>query len=293
MKDKLILGTVQFGLDYGINNSVGKVPIDESQKILCKAFQEGIRVIDTAEVYGNAHQVIGDFHRANPDMKFSIITKVSPSDNLSSVEDKINQYLVELNVNILEGFMFHSFQSYLDHKVILPKLLKLKDNGLIKHLGVSVYTNNEFEALIKDDGIDLIQLPFNLLDNYFLRGELMLEAKRKGKTIHTRSAFLQGLFFKNPIDKLPIVQALQPQLLKIHEIAKECEVSVASLALNYCLQQSNIDYVLIGVDSLKQLEVNLNALNFKIDKKIINIINQIYTEDTDLLNPSLWDKEVF
>lgn len=290
---KIILGTVQMGLLYGINNTTGKVTLGESQKILSKAFREGIRVLDTAEAYGNAHQVIGDFHRANPDKIFKIITKIPPSDKLIDIEDKIAQYLYELNVNHIEGLMFHSFQSYKNYKESLTKLTKLKNDSFFKLLGVSIYTNDELQELIDDDEIDLIQLPFNLLDNFAKRGELMIEANRKGKTIHTRSAFLQGLFFKSPFDKHPVVQALQQQLIKIQEIAHEQGVSITSLALGYCLAQSCIDQVIIGVDSLKQLDSNLEASIYQIDKDVIKIINEIQTDNTDLLNPSLWAKKDF
>jgi aryl-alcohol dehydrogenase-like predicted oxidoreductase len=290
---KIILGTVQMGLLYGINNTTGKVTPGESQKILSKAFREGIRGLDTAEAYGNAHQVIGDFHRANPDKIFKIITKIPPSDNLIDLENKIAQYLYELNVNQIEGLMYHSFQSYKNHKESLTKLTRLKNDSFFKLLGVSIYTSDELQELIDDDEIDLIQLPFNLLDNFAIRGELILEAKRKGKTIHARSAFLQGLFFKSPFDKHPVVRALQQQLIKIQEIANKQGVSIASLALGYCLAQSCIDQVIIGVDSLAQLKSNLEAAIYQIDKDVIQMINEIQTDNTDLLNPSLWAKKNF
>lgn len=289
---KIILGTVQMGLLYGINNTTGRVSFDESQNILSNAYHAGIRILDTAETYGNAHQIIGNFHRLNPSNIFNVITKIPPSDNLIDIEDRIVRYLNELSVSHIEGLMFHSFQSYINHKGSFAKLIKLKKDGFFKQLGVSIYTNDELHALLKDDEIDLIQLPFNLLDNFTIRGELMLEAKRKGKTIHTRSAFLQGLLFKNPMDKHPMVQALQHQLLTIQDILSEQGTSMTSLALGYCLSQSCIDQVLIGVDSVKQLETNLEASNYQIDKKLIQRINEIQTDNLDLLNPSLWDMKV-
>jgi aryl-alcohol dehydrogenase-like predicted oxidoreductase len=285
---KIILGTVQMGLPYGINNTAGKVPVDESQNILQKAYEAGIRELDTAEAYGTAHQVIGDFHRANLGKIFDIITKIPPSDDLIDIEDKLARYLVELNVKRLKGLMFHSFNSYIEHRDIIPAIKKLKKEGVIEQLGISIYTNDELEEINKEDEIDLIQMPFNLLDNYSLRGKLILEAKRKGKTIHTRSVFLQGLFFRSPMEKHPIIQSLHHQLLKIQEIAEEQGISITSLALSYCLQQSDIDKVLIGVDSLKHLESNLAASNYKLDEQLIQKIDKIQTENPDLLNPSLW-----
>jgi aryl-alcohol dehydrogenase-like predicted oxidoreductase len=285
---KLVLGTVQMGLSYGINNSTGLLPYNESQKILSKAYSKGIRFLDTAEAYGKAHQVIGDFHKANPDNIFRIITKIQPSDESINIEDKIAGYLSELNVNQIDGLMYHSFQSYKNHKEYLPELKKLKKNGVIKNLGVSIYTNEEIKDLIEDDEIDLIQLPFNLLDNFSLRGELLLKAKGSGKLIHTRSAFLQGLFFKNPFDNHPVVQAFQNDLKRITDIAHQQGISILSLALGYCLSQPFIDQVIIGVDSLSQLQSNLDAMNYHPDNDVIQKINEIITEHKDLLNPSKW-----
>lgn len=281
------------GLSYGINNTSGKIPESESKIILSEAFKEGIRILDTAEAYGNAHRVIGDFHKSNPDKIFGVITKILPSDDLSRIEGNITRYLNELNVDRLEGLMFHTFHSYKNHLNDLPEITRLKNDGLFKQLGVSVYTNSEFSELINDNAIDLIQLPFNLLDNFPIRGKLLNEAKRNGKTIHTRSAFLQGLFLRSPFDNHPIVHALKRQLVRIQEIADEQGVSKISLALSYCLAQSSIDQVLIGVDSLRQLKSNLKASTYQIDIQVIRIINKLHTENKNLLNPSLWDSSNF
>lgn len=288
MINKLCIGTVQFGLPYGINNTQGKITPDESQKILKKAFVSGIKMLDTAESYGNAHQVIGDFHVSNPETIFNVITKIPPIDKIKHVDKKVEKYLNALNVNQLECLMFHSYKSYKNNRDIIPRLEVLKKNGLINQLGVSIYTNNELTELITDDKIDLIQLPFNLLDNFTIRGELLKKAKSKGKTIHTRSAFLQGLLFKNPHDKNPIVHALQPQLIEINKLSKKEDVSITTLAIAYCIQQSYIDQVLIGVDSIIQLQLNLNAAGYRITEEVIQLINQIKTENKNLLNPSLW-----
>lgn len=285
---KLILGTVQLGLNYGVNNSGGKVSEEESHRILKKAHAAGITNLDTAEAYGNAHEVIGSFHRANAGTAFNVITKIPAGEATVNIAAKLEGYLQQLHVEQLEGLMFHAFSTYQNHKHLLPELKKLKAGGLFNQLGVSVYTNDELKAVIEDADIDLVQLPFNLLDNTSLRGAFLREAKAKGKTIHTRSAFLQGLFFKDPADEHKIVKALRQQLIAIHTIAQEENVSVAELALSYCLAQPNIDNVLIGVDSVEQLTNNLQAANYSITKEAVEKIDSMQTQDVSLLNPSLW-----
>lgn len=288
MMDKLILGTVQMGLSYGINNKDGKLPETKSFKILDYAYDSEIRLLDSAEVYGNAHQVIGDYHRINPKIKFRIVTKIPANLPLESIDNKLEEYLDQLYVEDLEALMFHSYKSYADNPMLKIALSELTNRGVIRYLGVSIYTNEELEKILEDDLIDLIQLPFNLFDNYSQRAELLQEAKKKGKIIHTRSAFLQGLFFMNIESEHSIVQKLVEPLKKIHNLCKELDLSMPSLALRYCLKQSFIDKVIIGVDSLNQLEMNINACKGELPEKVISEINSIKIENTKLLNPSFW-----
>lgn len=287
--NKLILGTVQMGLDYGINNSSGKISLENSCMILSKAFELGIDTLDTAEAYGNAHQVIGNFHLFNPEIKFKVITKVPHDVVAGEIEQKIRTYINDLNVDCLEVLMFHSFDSYENNKSIIAVLNDLKNLGMIKHIGVSVYTNNQIEALLSDDDVTVVQMPFNLLDNESIRGNLMNKMKAKGKVIHTRSAFLQGLFFKEQFENNSISQKLSNELIAIKNISKEENTSISTLALSYCLNQKDIDQVLIGVDSVNQLIDNLKAVDYKMNHEALIKINALKVDNLDLLNPSLWN----
>lgn len=289
MIQKVILGTVQMGLAYGINNSKGKISFKNSCEILLKAFELGISTLDTAEVYGNAHHVIGEFHKLNSKIKFDIITKVPHDLNFNLIEEKVKTYIEHLNVDCLEVLMFHSFDSYNNNPQIIDTLNRIKSQGLIKNIGVSIYTNNQMEALLFDDAITVVQLPFNLLDNESVRGELIQKLKDAGKIVHTRSAFLQGLFFKESSDKNEVFQKLSSQLIEIRRIANDQNISISSLALGYCLQQKNIDQVLIGVDSISQLINNIESTNYTINQEVVNKINALKVENLDLLNPSLWN----
>ena len=288
MNDKIILGTVQMGLPYGINNKLGKIRVKDSIEILKKAYESGVRLLDSAETYGNAHQVIGNYHALYPEYKFKVITKIPPLNNIDDIDSKVEQYLHELNISKLECLMFHSFKSYKNNLNIISRIEELKENGQINMYGVSIYTNKELMELINNSTIDIIQIPFNLLDNFSNRGKLLQEARKKGIIIHTRSTFLQGLFFKNPLTKNPIVKLLKDQLIEINRIARIGEVSISTLALSYCIKQSCIDQVLIGVDSINQLQANLMAVEYQITDEVNSLINNIITEDKDLLNPALW-----
>jgi aryl-alcohol dehydrogenase-like predicted oxidoreductase len=285
---KIILGTVQMGLYYGINNKLGKISLEESHQILLRAYVSGITTLDTAEAYGNSHKVIGEFHKSYPNYRFNIVTKIPHSIEKNSIEIKIKEYLEDLGVNCIEILMFHSFDSFKSNQFTVDKLLELKSSGLINHIGVSVYSNDQLKYLLDKDDVTVVQLPFNLLDNYSVRGDLLEELKLKGKIIHSRSAFLQGLFFKKTNDENIIVRKLQSELEILNEIAIQSNCSIEELALSYCLHQKNIDNVIIGVDSEDHLNTNMKASSFKIEKDTMQKINNIKIEDLDLLNPSLW-----
>ena len=287
MADKLILGTVQFGLQYGINNAKGKPEKESVFKILSYAYENGIRYLDTAELYGNAHDLIGEFHKLNPTNRFNVITKF-PHDFEESLDSKINSYLNQLNIDQLDAILFHSFDSYMNHKSQLNNITKLK-NKSVKHIGVSIYTNEQMDEVIEDINIDIIQLPFNLFDNLNLRGELIRKAKSNNKIIHTRSAFLQGLFFTKKDNPNAIRVKLQKELDLIEDISIKSSIPIGSIALNYCLMQNFIDGVLIGVDSLDQLKENIDFAQNKIPNQCIDKINEIRINNIELLNPSIWN----
>ena len=116
--DKLILGTAQMGLDYGVNNLLGKIKKEDRFKILEKAFNSGIRILDSSEKYGNAHQIIGDFHSIFPKIKYKIITKIPPFEKIDNINLKIDEYLLNLKIDQIYCLMFHSFDSYINNKQI-------------------------------------------------------------------------------------------------------------------------------------------------------------------------------
>ena len=197
--NKLILGTVQMGLSYGINNKSGKVSLKESLDILKFAYDNGIRTLDSAEVYGNAHQIIGIFHKRNSNLKFKIITKFPRDIKRNLIKDRLLNYLDILSVKSIDVLMFHSFESFLENKDSLSILTEMKLNGLINHIGVSVYTNDQLKLLINEDLITVVQLPFNMLDNVSVKGKLLYDLKTKDKKFSGPTAPASALILQEVI----------------------------------------------------------------------------------------------
>lgn len=290
MKSKLILGTVQFGLNYGINNTIGKMSEDKVFELFENAYDLGIKTLDTAEAYGNAHSVISNFHKQSK-KRFNIISKYSSSNFNYPIDlvDRIQVHCSNFNVNSLEGYLFHSYNDFKMNINNDPNILeKIKNSGLVKKVGVSVYLNDEIEDLLNFKNIDLIQLPFNLFDNEYQRREILEKAKKRNIEIHTRSVFLQGLFFKDINTLTSCLLPLKNNLSELSLILKNNNLSIESLALNYALNKTYVDKVLIGVDSLEQLKNNIKATENDFDKSIYEKIDCIQIKNTKLLNPSYW-----
>ena len=289
MNSKLILGTVQFGLDYGVNNTAGKPSKENIKSILDSAYNSGIQLLDTAEAYGDSQNKIGEYHN-NSTNKFNVITKFSSNtEGLSlNIVERVYNNLKILDVDKLYCYMFHSFDDFNKYFEKYRKdLLILKRDGIINNIGVSLYSNDEFESVLEFNEITLIQLPFNLLDNKNKRGNILKKAKAKGIEIHTRSVFLQGLFFKNTSELTIKIKPLRPYLNSLNDLCDE-DYKMNDLALNYVCNQKNIDKVLIGVDNVHQLESNILSEKKKIEKELIKKIEAIDVKETKILNPSNW-----
>ncbi|NLU94397.1 aldo/keto reductase [Chitinophaga sp. Ak27] len=286
---KLILGTVQFGTRYGINNQAGQPTASSVFKIFDVARNAGVVNLDTAEDYGTAQQIIGDYH-ANHDLgdRFEVISKISHGFVGGSIEGHLLDSLSVLKLHILEGYLFHNYQMYRNSPELLTALVGLKERGWVKKIGVSVYSNEQIAAAITDRQCDIIQIPFNLLDNFTQKGYLLEKAKELGKEIHVRSVYLQGLFFMESSLIPAYLRPLEPYLSKIKALAEEAAVNLESLALQYIAENEHIDKMLIGVDSVEQLTENISALSAPLDKAIFKEIDKIKVQETPLLNPVNW-----
>ena len=288
--DKLILGTVQFGLPYGINNPSGMPDYNEVSSILTLAHESGITLLDTAEAYGVSQEVIGRYHNEQP-FRFEVITKFDHRKDLISqdITERVETDLSILSVKQLYAYMFHSFADYKNYSTPFEsQLTSLQKRGVIQKIGVSIYTNEEMAQVIEKGNVQLIQLPFNLLDNFAQRGELIRKAKERGIEVHTRSVFLQGLFFMEDNTLPSKLAPLSPYLKALRNMAGSLGTSIQALALNYAVQSIGIDKVLIGTEKRHQLEANISALNQFIHPSLMKEIDELVVASPELLNPVNW-----
>lgn len=279
---KLALGTVQFGLNYGISNESGQTSKEEVKNILEQASNFGVQTIDTARAYGNSEDVLGQtgVHQ------FDVVTKLNPAElKMLDVKEQVQNSLRRLNTTKLYGVLFHNAESALTNPEAVNHLQKLKEEGLVKKTGYSLYAPDELNKLLDKYPLpDIIQVPFNILDKRF--EPQLVKLHDEGVEIHTRSTFLQGLFFMDPED---LGSFFNPVKACIAAMQRELtsKQALATYLLQEVLRFGFIDKVVIGVNSAHQMRENISGLL----SSSTRIRLDIPTINDAVLMPNLWPKD--
>lgn len=288
---KLGLGTVQFGVNYGISNPDGQTAGEEVTEILAVAQQNGIRVIDTAALYGSSEEVLGNALPAGSQFKLVTKTVRFDTDTITSADASLLEQAFVLSLQKLRsssvyGLMIHNVADVLAHGGgrLMDRLASLKQRGLVTKIGVSVYTAEQIEMVLERFEIDLIQLPINVFDQRLLQGGQLAKLKAAGVEIHARSAFLQGLLLMEPSTLSSHFDTVKPHLRRYQEYLIQRGVTPVQAALGFVAGLDEIDVVICGVNNHQQLEELCTATTplpaFDFHDFAIN--------DDLILNPSKW-----
>lgn len=294
--DRLCLGTVQFGLNYGINNRRGKPSKDEVFAMLDKAVDSGISCIDTAAAYGNAEELLGEYGMARKDVK--VVSKLKPNlidekclDPEKLIEDQIKGSLKRLKMDVLDGYLLHTPENFYDERVV-QGLMKCREKGLIRHLGVSVYETQQALDVVKSGLVDYIQIPFNVFDQRLNKTDFFKIARENNVTVFARSAFLQGLILMEE-ERIPEYLAIAKQYLRdFDQVIEKYGFSRTQAALLFSYTNPDIDYVVFGVDDIKQLTENIDISRSNVDFQECRGELVCYFENVSkkIIFPSLWAK---
>lgn len=285
---KLALGTVQFGMPYGISNSQGQVSKQGVEEILQYANSVGIDTIDTAIAYGKSEQVLGHAGVEG----FKVISKLpSIPEKYMCLEEwisnELNSSLNRLGIRALYGFMLHHPEQIYGAagEKVLKTLEKLKEAGLVKKLGVSIYDPAELDKLFSLFNFDIVQCPYNIVDRRLVTSGWLEQLKKKGVEVHTRSSFLQGLLLMER-DALPKkFDVWKNYWDRWEEWVKDNNLSKLRGCLSFCLSCKGIDRVVVGVDKKLQLEEIVAAA----DNIITNSLPDLNCSDPKLINPANWE----
>jgi len=291
---RLVLGTAQLGMPYGVANNTGQPDFETAVSIIQTAWEHGIREFDTAQAYGESEAVLG---RALVALGIAneakIITKLAPKldpRHGQSLTMAIDKSLERLQISSLHGLMLHR-EEWLDDlnnglENILQEFVRL---SLVQHLGVSLYSPVKALQALASDIFDMIQVPANILDRRFADAGVFNLADAKGKQVYIRSVFLQGLLLMKAEDVPSNLALVKPTLGKIDKLCGQYQYSRQKIALLYIKGKYPQAKIILGAETPTQLGQNLNIWeDIFTSTSDINEFDGLSIEDERIINPSFW-----
>jgi aryl-alcohol dehydrogenase-like predicted oxidoreductase len=292
---RLVLGTAQLGMAYGIANSTGQPDMETATDILETAWKGGIRQFDTAQGYGDSERVLG---KVLTDLgvsdKAKIISKLDPAidhKKKESVRRAVYNSLDDLNISCLHGLMIHR-EEIIDYfeDGLCDTLNELIAEGLIKNAGVSVYSPNRAHQAIKYNSIKLLQFPANIFDHRFQKYSIFKFAEQNEKIIYLRSIFLQGLILIN-ISEIPDrFKSAQGILRDLVTFSQQLGVDRNAIAIGYIKKKFPKSFVIFGAETAIQVKNNLSIWEeFDFSNELMGMIeNRYFNVEEDIVNPLRW-----
>ena len=285
---KIALGSAQFGMRYGVANTSGQVSRDAVHEILRRANDAGIDTLDTASAYGSSEKVLGTFGLED----WKIVTKLPPmpgdvADAAGWARSQVDASLNRLGLSKLHGLLLHRPRDLYSSNgaSYLRALQEIKSSGLVGSLGVSVYSPDELTKIMDSFEPDIVQAPLNVIDRRLIQSGWLDRLRQAGVAVHVRSVFLQGLLLMDSA-RLPAYFSRWRDLFgRWHSWCQSAKVSPAGAALAFAIETGGIERVIVGVDSLAQLESALAAA----DGHYPRVPAQLQCDDPGLINPSAWE----
>lgn len=294
----LSLGTVQLGLNYGINNTDGKPSQETANAILDCAMEHGINTLDTAGAYGDSETVIGSWLKTVPAEKRPfIVTKAArlETGSLEIVRNDLKKRVAEsksrLGVEQLDMLMLHHFDDYLkDKDNVLQAMEELKAAGDVRFIGTSAYSFHDYGE-IAATGMDAVQIPINLFDWGQIENGGLKKLADSGMMIFVRSVYLQGLVFQDPEKMDPRMEFARETLVKFRSLCSKYNLTPACLALSYALSLPGVTSLVLGSEKPEQVRQNTELLRQTVELTAAQMaeIRELFVNTPErVLNPSLW-----
>ena len=287
---KLGLGTVQFGLPYGIANQQPQTSFDEVQKIIDCAGVYNIDLLDTAVGYGDSEKVLGLIGVGD----FKLVTKVNhvPEEEYCNIYEwickTVRESLITLNTKNIYGLLLHRPLDLLGNNgdQLYQALLNIKNDKIVDKIGISVHNPDEIGILYEKFDFDIIQAPFNLFDRRLYNSGWMDRISKDGKELHVRSIFLQGILLQEWKDLPKKFHRWSELWIKYDNWLIEREITKLEACLGFVSSFHEINYGLVGVNNMGHL---IDILGAKNNSKLC-VPDDIQSYDTDLLDPLAWLK---
>jgi len=293
---RLTLGTVQFGMPYGVANVTGQPTLDTVTEILRCAFEAGVNCLDTAAVYGTSEEVIGEvLARLDAAERTVIVTKIPAMDDSVTaaaaarfIEDSVRESLHRLRRETLDACIFHREDNF----AFADSLAKLRDNGLVRYIGASTMSPARALEIVRSGLADAVQVPTSCLDGRYIRAGVFAEAAERGVALFVRSIYLQGLLLM-PEQAIPadLVEVI-PARRRLEALARDAGISLAELAYRYVASQRGVTSIVVGIETVKQARDNLSlAEKGPLEPAMIEAVEKSAAGVPErILMPNLWAK---
>lgn len=293
---RLMLGTAQFGLQYGVANKVGQPTLDDVCAILIAAHEGGVNCLDTASSYGTSEEVLGQaLARTGLLDAFTIVTKVYAMGTDFSSQQAIDDFVEEsvlrsmrlLGLDVLPICLFHREENFR----YVESLIKLRERGLVRTIGSSTVEPEAVAEIIGSGLAQAVQIPTNMLDQRFTRAGVHLQARQRGVALFVRSVYLQGLLLM-PEDDIPAdIADVKPTRRKLEALAAQVGISMEEMAIRYVLSLPGLTCALTGVDTVEQMRQNIELFSKPpLDAALVQAIIDAVPADLpeNILKPYTW-----
>jgi aryl-alcohol dehydrogenase-like predicted oxidoreductase len=296
---EIALGTAEIGLDYGFKGSrhYQRPATKESIRLIHTAIDRGINLIDTARLYGNSEEVIGQALAGRPHPPH-LVSKVFLSKEAAQkdfpalraeVFTSIETSLRALRVDSIDLLLIHNTaMPHVGHQDLHTCLEEARQQGKIRFFGASCYGEETSLAILQKPSFRALQVPFNVLDQKMNR-RVFPAAARQGVGIFVRSAYLRGVL-TSQVDSIPARLApLRMRALEVMDLLDAEVNDLAEAALRFCLSFEAISSVVIGVKTVAELEANLaDASKGGLPSELIPQLRQLSFGDDPLVDTRNW-----
>jgi aryl-alcohol dehydrogenase-like predicted oxidoreductase len=281
MIEKIELGTVQFGLDYGVNGGTRVTEVEVKKIVEC--FDNKMLTLDTSPAYGVSQNVLSKLK--NPSVAVISKTLSLKSNTIFEVMEGIDNTCQLFGGN-LYGIMIHDVNdiSHNDFPRLIEKLENLRNIGI--KIGVSIYSPEQFDQYKNKIKIDLVQVPLNLLDQRFDSKDFIESSK--DVEIHVRSVFLQGLLLMEECKVPRELSKVLPLIRLIKKKAHQMNLEVYDLCLAYVFHKTWVNKVVIGLDNVYQAKQLIKSIQSLSEDNINFDLKYLAIDDENIINPVNW-----
>lgn len=296
---KLCIGTVQFGVGYGLHGKPTPVVAD-SVALLNAAVRQGVDAIDTSSLYGEAENVVGAFMRQSlvPRENLFLVSKfglssfegLSAAECVGRLERGAETSLAKMGVEYIDAYICHVPSAVHDERIVRA-MVSLRESGKAHKVGFSVYETDEAVAAIDTHAVDFLQIPLSVLDQRMSVEGVLDRAAEAGVELHARSAFVQGLALMAENEVPEHLIATRPVLVQLERLCREFGVARRDLAMAFVRGHRQVSHLVFGVHDMNQLQENVDSFSADVPEEALKEAKRLFAEvDSNLVMPNKWRK---